>query len=67
MNIMRMEMCIMNKKQALLDYLFDAIGDNMEYFPFECESVNLTTDDKLIIVINEKEYIEVNVKVKKEV
>ena len=57
----------MNKKQALLDYLFDAIGDNMEYFPFECESVNLTTDDKLIIVINEKEYIEVNVKVKKEV
>lgn len=57
----------MNKKQVLLDYLFDTIGDNMEYFPFECESVNLTTDGELIIVINEKEYIEVNVKVKKEV
>ena len=64
MNIMRMEMCIMDKKQVLLDYLFDAIGDNIEYFPFECESVNLTTDNKLIIVINEKEYIEVNVKEK---
>jgi hypothetical protein len=57
----------MDKKQVLLDYLFDTIGDNMEYFPFECESVNLTTDNKLIIVMNEKEYIEVNVKVKKEV
>lgn len=57
----------MDKKQALLDYLFDTIGDNMEYFPFECESVNLTTDNKLIIVMNEKEYIEVNVKIKKEV
>lgn len=54
----------MDKKQVLLDYLFDVIGDNMEYFPFECESVNLTTDNKLIIVINEKEYIEVNVKEK---
>ena len=54
----------MDKKQVLLDYLFDAIGDNIEYFPFECESVNLTTDNKLIIVINEKEYIEVNVKEK---
>jgi len=57
----------MNKKQVLLDFLFDMIGDNMGYFPFECESVNLTTDDKLVIVINEKEYIEVNVKVKEEV
>ena len=57
----------MDKKQVLLDYLFDTIGDNMEYFPFECESVNLTTDNKLIIVMNEKEYIEVNVKVKEEV
>lgn len=53
-------MCIVDKKQVLLDYLFDAIGDNMEYFPFECESVNLTTDNKLIIVMNEKEYIEVS-------
>ena len=60
-------MYIMDKKQVLLDYLFDVIGDNMDYFPFECESVNLTTDNKLIIVIDEKEYIEVNVKEKKEV
>lgn len=57
----------MNKKQVLLDFLFDMIGDNMEYFPFKCESINLTTDGELIIIINEKEYIEVNVKVKKEV
>lgn len=57
----------MDRKQALLDYLFDTIGDNMEYFPFECKSVSLTTDNKLIIVMNEKEYIEVNVKIKKEV
>lgn len=57
----------MDKKQALLDYLFDTIGDNMEYFPFECKRVSLTSDNKLIIVMNEKEYIEVNVKIKKEV
>lgn len=57
----------MGKKQVLLDFLFDMIGDNMDNFPFECESVNLTTDNKLIIILNDNEYIEVNVEIKKEV
>lgn len=57
----------MDKKQVLSDFLFDMIGDNMDNFPFECESVNLTTDNKLIIILNDNEYIEVNVEIKKEV
>lgn len=39
----------------------------MEFFPFTCESINLTSDNKLIIIIDDKESIEVNIKIKKEV
>ena len=57
----------MDKKQVLSEFLFDMIVDNIDNFPFECESVNLTTDDKLIIILNDNECIEVNVEIKKEV